>query len=38
MYFYSGRDLGIRAPDHPKASLKYQSGVSSNDLTGEACE
>ncbi|GAU49031.1 hypothetical protein TSUD_236880 [Trifolium subterraneum] len=33
----NGRDLGIRAPDHPKASLKYQSGVSSNDLTGFSC-
>ncbi|CAJ2647094.1 unnamed protein product [Trifolium pratense] len=31
----NGRDLGIRAPDHPKASLKYQSGVSSSDLTVE---
>ncbi|KAK2373723.1 protein SENSITIVE TO UV [Trifolium repens] len=33
----NGRDLGIRAPDHPNASLKYQSGVSSNDLTGFRC-
>ncbi|KAK2427580.1 protein SENSITIVE TO UV [Trifolium repens] len=33
----NGRDLGNRAPGHPNASLKYQSGVSSNDLTGFRC-
>lgn len=31
----NGRDFGIRAPDHPKASSKFQSGVSSNYPTGE---
>ncbi|WJX56243.1 hypothetical protein P8452_41916 [Trifolium repens] len=31
----NGRDFGNHAPDHPNASLKYQSGVSSNDLTVE---
>lgn len=31
----NGRDFGIRAPEHRKASLKFQIGVSSNNMTVE---